>query len=641
MIEKMKFISITGPNDDIDRVINEYLSRYEIHLENPMLELNTSNNLLPYIENNPYKELLAKGEELIKLVGTASVNHDDSFTLKKSERLIKRLSKDIQQLKKIRGKLEKNREEIQADYDKITPFMDLEYDIENILHFKHIKFRFGRIPIEYYAKLENYMENNNLSIFIKCATDKQYVWGIYFVPASVLDKYDATFTSMHFERTFIPSESKGTPKDACEQLQKKLDIIDSKIATADSEIKKCLEKDKNTLAAACEKVRTAYDNFDVRKMATHTDNDGVIFYIICGWMTVSDAANFMHEIESDNNVVCIIDDHIGKNHKTPPTKLRNPKIFKPFEMYIRMYGLPAYNEIDPTIFVALTYSFIFGAMFGDVGQGLLLVLGGFLLYHFKKINLAAIIGTAGIFSTLFGFMFGSIFGFEDVIDAVWLRPVDAMTSVPFIGKLNTVFVVAIGFGMFLILLTMVLHIINGIKNHDIENIFFDTNALAGLVFYGAIVTVIGLLMTGKKMPAAIVLIVMFIIPLLLIAFKEPLTHFVRKTKPEEKTGIGMFITQTFFELFEVLLSYFSNTLSFIRIGAFAISHASMMEVVLMLAGAESGSPNILVIVLGNLFVAGMEGLIVGIQVLRLEYYELFSRFYKGTGREFKPFKAQR
>ena len=95
--------------------------------------------------------------------------------------------------------------------------------------------------------------------------------------------------------------------------------------------------------------------------------------------------------------------------------------------------------------------------------------------------------------------------------------------------------------------------------------------------------------------------------------------------------------QGFFELFEVLLSYFSNTLSFVRIGAFAVSHAAMMEVVLMLAGAESGNPNIVVVILGNLFVTAMEGLVVGIQVLRLEYYEIFSRFYKGTGREFRPF----
>ena len=212
-----------------------------------------------------------------------------------------------------------------------------------------------------------------------------------------------------------------------------------------------------------------------------------------------------------------------------------------------------------------------------------------------------------------------------------------MTTVPFIGKLNTVFIIAIGFGMLLILVTMVFHIINGMKAHDPENTWFDTNGLAGLVFYGAIVLILVLFMTGHTLPAGIVIALMFVIPLVLIALKEPLSKLVQKRAdfmPKEK---GMFIVQTVFEMFEVLLSYFSNTLSFVRIGAFAVSHAAMMEVVLMLAGAEAGTPNWIVIVLGNIFVCGMEGLIVGIQVLRLEYYEMFSRFYKGTGREFKPF----
>ena len=97
----------------------------------------------------------------------------------------------------------------------------------------------------------------------------------------------------------------------------------------------------------------------------------------------------------------------------------------------------------------------------------------------------------------------------------------------------------------------------------------------------------------------------------------------------------MFLVQGFFELFEVMLSYFSNTLSFVRVGAFAVSHAAMMSVVLMLAGAENGGPtNWMIVILGNLFVMGIEGLIVGIQVLRLEFYELFSRYYKGDGKEF-------
>lgn len=303
-----------------------------------------------------------------------------------------------------------------------------------------------------------------------------------------------------------------------------------------------------------------------------------------------------------------------------------------------MYGLPAYNEMDPTLFVALTYSFIFGAMFGDVGQGLCLAIGGFLLYKFKKMNLAAIISCAGIFSTFFGFMFGSVFGFENIIEARWLHPAVQMMNLPFIGKMNTVFVVAIAFGMFMILFTMILQVINAIKQKNIEGIFFDTNGIAGFVFYASLILVIFLYMGGKPLPATVLLLLMFGIPLIIIALKEPLTNMVKKKAELIEGGKGMFIVQTFFEMFEVLLSYFSNTLSFVRIGAFAISHAAMMEVVLMLAGSESGSPNILVIILGNIFVCGMEGLIVGIQVLRLEYYEMFSRFYKGAGREFKPYK---
>lgn len=102
-----------------------------------------------------------------------------------------------------------------------------------------------------------------------------------------------------------------------------------------------------------------------------------------------------------------------------------------------MYGLPSHDEMDPTIFVALTYTFIFGAMFGDVGQGLCLFIGGGLLYKIKKWNLAGIISIAGIFSTFFGFMFGSFFGFEGtIIKPMWLSPMHAMMKLPFVGQLK-------------------------------------------------------------------------------------------------------------------------------------------------------------------------------------------------------------
>ena len=637
MIERMQFISITGPKNDIDRVINEYLSHYEIQLENALAELSTVADLTPFLAINPYKESCSRAEELIMKVDTSNLTADPSISIEDSIQTITKAVADLQEIDDAYVSVDSERSRLQTSLDKIRPFDGLDFDVNKILHFKAIKFRFGRIAKEYISKFERYVYDNVDTLFYKCHTDENYVWGVCFLPARQSDKIDAIYKSMHFERVYLPDEYEGTPHDAIMKLNTQLANLDQKLKERDQKKADYLNTKKQLLYSSYIKLKNQASNFDIRKLAACTENH-TPFYILCGWMAQKDAAALAKEVEHDENLYCIIEDDQHNILSKPPTKLKNPKIFKPFEMFVEMYGLPNYHEFDPTIFVALTYTFIFGWMFGDVGQGLCLLIGGFLLYHFKKINLAAIIGYAGIFSTFFGFMFGSFFGFEDVLPAIWMRPVTQMTELPFIGKLNTVFIFAIAFGMLIIVITMILHIINAIRQKDFEGTWFDTNGVAGLVFYASAILVIVLFMTENPIPAGIVLAVMFIVPLILIGFKEPITHLLLKKKSSEHTGPVMTVVQAFFELFEVLLSYFSNTLSFVRIGAFAVSHAAMMEVVLMLAGAENGaSPNWIVIILGNAFVCGMEGLIVGIQVLRLEYYEMFSRFYKGDGRPFKPF----
>ena len=654
MIEKMKFLSITGPKADIDRVVNTYLSKYEIHLENALSELTTVQNLTPFLEINPYKEALNTAnlfcEELNSFAADtvkAETTQAAAQTMDVETALntIRRIQTDYQDLDKKRADLESQLNTLDESLRVIRPFRNLNFDISSILKFRFIHFRFGRIGKEYYQKFEKYIYDNLDTIFIKCDEDDQYIWGMYFVPEPESQKVKAVYSSMHFEKIYMPDSYEGTAREAFEQLTQKRSLILSDFNTVSQKRNDFLISHCQEILAARDAIARLSGNFDIRKLAACTKGKGEndIFYILCGWMTEKDAHSFQTDIKDDSKIFCIIDgeddEHIQpETHQQPPTKLKNPKLFKPFEMYINMYGLPAYNEMDPTWFVAITYSFIFGAMFGDAGQGLLLFIGGFLLYKFKHIALAGIISCAGVFSTIFGILFGSFFGFENLFPALWLRPMNNMMTVPFIGKLNTVFIVAIGFGMGLILLCMIFNIINAWKAHDTEHIWFDTNSVAGLVFYGSATVSIALILTGHTLPGGIVLFIMFGIPLILIFFKEPLTALVEKKSeimPKEK---GMFIVQGLFEMFEVLLSYFSNTLSFVRIGAFAVSHAAMMEVVLMLAGFESGHLNWVVVILGNLFVSGMEGLIVGIQVLRLEYYEMFSRFYKGTGRKFEPFR---
>lgn len=644
MVEKMKFISIVGPKEEIDRVTSQYLSRYEIQLENTLSELKDLKNITPCADSNPYRGVLARAEELagrVREIGNAAPSGKRMET-QAAVALTEELYAELEKCRAQKSGLEAERKKVVELLVNIRPFQNLHYDVASILHFKHIKFRFGKIPVESYSKLKEYLMDDICTIFDECGRDENYIWGVYFVPAAEEEKVDAVYASLHFERTFIDDDYEGTVEEAFEALTRRQKELEESLAQIEDSFQEKLMARGGEMLAAAETISDSAEYFDVRRLAAFTKAKDTVFFILCGWMTREDAERFEKEIEGDADVFCMVED--GKNEslenrfRKPPTKLKNPRIFKPFEMFIRMYGLPNYQEFDPTIFVAVTYSIIFGAMFGDVGQGLCLFIGGMLLYKFKKMNLAAIVGSCGIFSTIFGFCFGSVFGFEDVIEPLWLRPTEAMTTLPFIGNLNTVFVVAVALGMGLVILMMVFHIINSLRAKQLGEALFDTNGVAGLVFYGAVAAVVVLYMTGNALPAGIVLVVMFVVPLLVIACKEPLTNKLNKKKELIEGGKGMFVVQAFFEMFEVLLSYFSNTLSFVRIGAFAVSHAAMMQVVMMLAGAENGgTPNIIVVIIGNLIVLGMEGLIVGIQGLRLQYYEFFSRFYKGDGREFKPY----
>lgn len=641
MIVNMKFLTITGPQNDIDRIADEYLSKYEIQLENAISELKDVSKLRPFTGSNPYKEAYAKALEYTELLEDKYLHDEADMGYEQAVSVINNISDSYGEIFEKKAKITETLEKLKNDAATIFPFRNLEYDLNTILNFNFIKFCFGKMPSDQYSKFMKYIYDDLDVLFVKCMEAEGYVWGIYFVPNAQKPKIDAVFSSLHFEKTFIPKNADGTPNDIYTGLTAQIAEEEAKLNALNEEFSNLIKANSKDLVSAKNRLGRLASNYDLRKLAAKTNKEEVEHFILCGWASEQDSNALLKDLEKEPDIYCFVDDTHTSTLSTPPTKLKNPGIFKPFEMYIQMYGLPAYNELDPTIFVALTYSFIFGIMFGDVGQGLALFIGGAILYKLKKMNLAAIVSCCGIFSTLFGFMYGSIFGFEDILNPIWLKPGSHMSNLPFIGKMNTILVITIAFGMGVVLFSMILNIINSIKSKDIRKIFFDTNGLAGFVFYGSLALVIVLFMTGNAIPGGIVLAIMFGIPAILIALQEPITNKLLKKHELIEGSVGMFIVQTFFELFEICLSYLSNTISFVRVGAFAISHGAMMEVVLMLAGYESGNTNWLVVILGNLFVCGMEGLIVGIQVLRLEYYEMFSRFYKGTGREFIPYKIKK
>ena len=303
-------------------------------------------------------------------------------------------------------------------------------------------------------------------------------------------------------------------------------------------------------------------------------------------------------------------------------------------MFVEMYVLPYYGEIDPTFLVAVTYTVFFGVMFGDVGQGLVLFLVGLLLWFKKKMPLARIISVIGVSSAIAGVFYGSVFGMEDLIPGFTVlsgnHPIQLLLF-------------AAGFGLVLIALAMGLNIVNGLRARDPGRWLFSPNGIAGFVlFFGNVGAGISLFVFKRDLWNAPYLIFTTALPLLALFFAVPLTRLATGARPFLPAKPGEFFAESFFELFEVLLSYLSNVISYVRIGAFAISHAGMMLVVNGMAEmVESMAGKIVIMVAGNLFVICLEGLIVGIQCLRLQFYEFFSRFYTGGGRQFTPIRLKK
>ena len=131
MIEKMKFLSVTGPKEDIDRVVNDYLSKYEIHLENALSELKTVKSLRPYIEINPYKDKLTKAEEFASMLGTDKnqENPTGTISIEEASETLATLESKFSDIYTRTNALEAKKEDLKASYERLRPFLGFDFDV--------------------------------------------------------------------------------------------------------------------------------------------------------------------------------------------------------------------------------------------------------------------------------------------------------------------------------------------------------------------------------------------------------------------------------------------------------------------------------------------------------------------------------
>ncbi|MCL2839185.1 MAG: hypothetical protein FWE05_00295 [Defluviitaleaceae bacterium] len=619
MIAKMKYISITGHIASMNHVVNRYLSRYDIQLEQ------SSNALMtPFTTLNPYGQTLRKAEQFAETIGAPPLAYVPMPSAE-AVNLVEAAATAYEQRDEQLQNLEKDLAEAQRKIEALQNFTSFNIPLEAATHWAFIHCKFGQLTATGFRRYERFLQNDEKIIFLIAKRENDYIYGAYFTPATHQDETDAAFAALEFQPLDIPS-SKSTPAAMLHQLGLEIQQLTHEItALTYSTLDQVCKRDK--LAIACAKVQSLYAAFDIKKYAAISHGRRV--FTFSGWMSQDDATKLEAEIDSDDLAVFTHDATRDKNNEKlepsrPPTLLKNLPIIRQFEFFTRLYGLPNYGEIDPTPILAITYTLLFGLMFGDIGHGLVLAFLGILVQRRWHSDLGGIMTIVGISAAGFGVLYGSIFGFE--FNPLWMRPqADIMTTL--------IFAAALGAG--LITLSMFLNMYNAFRRGRVGELLFGTNGLAGLMFYGAVLWIlVRVLVHGQALTLPV--IILAILPLAFVSFKHPLENLMAG-RPffNLKEGIGQFIFNTIIETFETLLTYATNTISFVRVGAFAVSHAGMMHVVLQLSSSAAGTQNIFILVLGNVLVIGIEGLLVGIQVLRLDFYEMFSRFYHGGGRAFE------
>ncbi len=623
-IEKMKLVNIIGAVDSFDDIVKRHIVGEEIHIDNIFDMIKDRSGLYPYGSENIYGELYKNIKDImsefkIDCGGIACGKND--MPPEEITTYVNALNTMLCTANRRRNELTERRDDNNVILQQLTPLCDADVNLDDLFGLKNIKLRFGYLPRASYAQMDTFLKNYE-SFFVKFSEDKDKVYGAYFTPAEISDKVDGIYSSLYFNRTIISDKAHGKPSDAIDRIKAENEEINTELLQAEKNLDRIKQREYDKLCCAYTSAKFLYDAYSVRRYAAHTDTS---FYL-AGWVTEETAKRMEKSFEKEENIVFVVDDSDVVDIM-PPTKLKNNKLFKPFENYVKMYGTPGYNELDPTAVFALSYSLMFGIMYGDVGHGLSLVLMGILL-KLKKNFLGPILTVCGVVSTFFGFMFGSIFGNESLIKPILFRPFDS-------ENIMTTLLSTVVLGVILITIAMIMNVINGIKQKDKGKILFDPNGIAGLVFYWAVIIAVLSVVMGSSTVKTWYILLFVVVPLVLMFLKEPLSKLIEGKKERSGESVGQFVLEKFFEMFELLLSYITNTISFIRVGAFALIHAGMLSVVLTLAEMSSGASGLIINVIGNIVVIGLEALLVSIQVLRLQFYEMFSRYYSGTGREFQ------
>ena len=508
-------------------------------------------------------------------------------------------------------KLDEQLNSVMHLFSLLDHFSHLDIDLSMLQQdFKFLDVRLGIIPLSYLSRLKQALgiEGYYLSAYVQ-EKDSAHV-----IIAGVKKNNDiqALLDSASFQSLHVPSEFHQHPKRVYSNLADKQQIILEKISIHEFEWSLLQQRFKQEIIELGDLLALAKPYAILSETMLRKGQ----LIEINGWVPLSKMQLIKQTLDKHiaNPVIIQSREPTQEEYAKTPSYLLRPQWLQPFLNLVTNYGAPGYREFDPSWFFTLSYVLMFGLMFGDVGHGAC-ILGLSLLIKKKWPEYSPFFMAIGLSSMLFGLLYGSIFSYEHILPSLWLSP---MEEPMLMLKL------ALLLGACFLVLLNVISIYNHWRNSQLKEALFNSRGMVGLLLYIAIFWGVFELSRGQF---SILNAWSVVIPLMVLFIFQ----WLKCSGPVAERFLV-----SLFETYDVIIAYFSNTISFLRVAAFALNHSALAIALFALATTTNDAGHWMVIILGNLFILLLEGAIVAIQVLRLEYYEGFSRFFTADGYLFKP-----
>ena len=655
-IEKMKLLSLVGARDKEHDILQELVLCEKIHVDLENSESYGNNYIMHEYEamlplagsvveesqtaietkcQSGIAELekMAENLELQLMIVVEDIkNYTRSQALEDLSNLQEKMTPTIESINEKKKQLRNTRE-----IGRLLGYIRKKIDFTVLRNLQYIQYEIGTMSKESSLHIKKNYENMSAIIVEigEIEDSKEDIYMLFYLK-ELEDETHRLLKSLNWHKIEIQADLEGDIISCQRSNEKRIEILKKQISI----LEKDLFESKADLLALFNRIYTRL-KLELKILALKSQTVvGNNVFVLNAWIRSRDYQRLEERIASvtDKYVMMARKPSDMGDEVMPPTMLKNNWFSRPFEMIVKLYGLPSYHEIDPTPFLSITFCLMFGIMFGDIGQGFVYFLAGILLAK-KMPEASGILTRLGGTSMIFGVVYGSIFGLEDI---EWLKNIALVHG----GPLNTnnimpILIAGVAFGVVVLSISFGLGILNALRRHDIEGAFFGKNGVSGYIFFmGLICSVLAIM---KVIPVAVstpVFIMMLM--LVIMVFKEPLTHLIEGTRPLINGDKGSYYIESGFEGVETILSTLSNSISFIRVGAFALNHAGLfMAFKVMAEMVPSGVPEFIILLLGNVLILVLEGLVVFIQGLRLQYYEMFSKYFGGDGIAYEPLKIEK